>query len=113
MNLTTADYVKIERLKLELGSLYKQREEGGRLQNAIEFNYQIARWVSLLALLLLLTPLGLWGLLVSVGSGVFAYRSHRLLASLTEDLQDLDRQITCVQQRIEEALAHLDKLQAY
>lgn len=113
MNLTTADYVKIERLKLKLGSLQRQREEGGRLQNAIEFNHQIARWVSLLSLLLLLTPLGLWGLLASIGSGAYAYRSHRLLTSLTEDLHDLDQQIAQVQQRIEEALTQLDKLQAY
>jgi hypothetical protein len=55
MNLSVADYVKIERLKLELSKLRAQRTEGGLLQNAIQSNVQLAYWIAGLSLLLLFT----------------------------------------------------------
>ncbi len=113
MNLSVADYVKIERLKLELSKLQTQRLEGGQLQNAIQANVQLSYWIAGLSFLLLFTSLGLGGLVVVFIATAFAIHGQRLHRSLRDDLDYLEREIATAEQRLQTALAQLDKLQAY
>lgn len=113
MNLSVVDYIKIERLKLELSKLKARRVEGGQLQNAIQSNVQLAYWITGLSFLLLFTPLGLLGLIVTFIAAAFAIHGQRLHRSLRDDLDYLDREIATAEQRLHDALGQLDKLQAY